>query len=160
MTGMKPVALWLEKAKREQKKRLQSISPTKSGRVRTEAGTENGMQGGRTEHLESLPDRLLVENLLARIWIGAVFDTLHVLLGEGGWLDVRVDAQQYFDWPGIWTRASCSIPRVDMRTQGAAEHREIQTVMIIPASRMGMNSEGMAGERGGRRESAAKKGQE
>ena len=36
----------------------------------------------RTEHLQSLPDGLLVEDMFRGIWIIAVLDTLHVLQGR------------------------------------------------------------------------------
>ena len=40
------------------------------------------------EHLEGLPDGLLVEDVGARIWVGAVLDALHVL-GAGGRSEAR-----------------------------------------------------------------------
>ena len=36
-------------------------------------------RSARTEHLESLPDGLLVEDVVARIGVVAVLDALHVL---------------------------------------------------------------------------------
>lgn len=38
-----------------------------------------GADDRRTEHLESLPDGLLVDNPMRRVRVGAVLDALHVL---------------------------------------------------------------------------------
>lgn len=35
--------------------------------------------GGRTEHLEGLPDGLLVKDMISRVWVGTVLDASHVL---------------------------------------------------------------------------------
>ena len=40
-------------------------------------------RSARTEHLESLPDRLLIEDPAGRVGVVTILDTLHVLNGRG-----------------------------------------------------------------------------
>lgn len=63
----------------------------------------------RTEHLQRLPDGLLVENVVARVGVSAVLDALHVLrrpeLDRGLLQRPRLNSE-----PAIWTRESYWIP--------------------------------------------------
>lgn len=77
---------------------------------------------GRTEHLESLPDRLFEENMRGRIRVGTVLDTLHVL-------------------PFAPERITGALERL---SAGQAQETGKRTVRIIPASSRGMvREEGM-----------------
>lgn len=65
--------------KREADGHVQSISPT---RADGDCERERDMRktcDRRTEHLEGLPHGLLVEDVVCRIWVIAVFYALHVL---------------------------------------------------------------------------------
>ena len=43
---------------------------------------QRGLRGARTEHLQGLPDRLLVQNAVRRVARVTILDTLHVLRGD------------------------------------------------------------------------------
>lgn len=82
-----------------------------------------GKIGGRTEHLESLPDGLFEENMGGGIRVRTVLDALHVL-------------------PFGPERVTGALER---RLTGTSRRRVRPTVRIIPASRSGMvRDEGMA----------------
>ena len=60
---------------------------------------------GLTEHLEGLPDGLLIENMSSRVGVTAVFDALHVLQGVG-----KDKTRMRLHLPAIWTRESYLTP--------------------------------------------------
>lgn len=86
--------------------------------------------------MESLPDRLFVENVVASIRIITILDALHILkeIEAMGWIFDPASI------PATLSRGSCWSPVRGVLNKQVWFDR-VLTVMIIPARRMGMKSD-------------------